>query len=198
MYRKESFRMDGHFRQLLPIRVPTVLAWADKLLAQGPDLARRAADIIQQFSKLDVAPLLAEALESTKPPTGLIQKLLQRQREPSEFVPLLREADTALGCIREAAEKCCRETQDFGEVLTIQLCSLAVIADVAGQAPDAALGDALRRRQLTLQQAVQQSGLSMLQLADVRRLAVDLSAQISAFITVTLPAIAMAKAQQGD
>jgi hypothetical protein len=196
MYRRETHRMDAHFRKLLPIRVSSILEWAEKHVARGPELSLQAASLIQQFAALNVQAHLAEALESTKPPTGLLQKLLQRQRAPAEFLPLLREAGAAVDRIRSEAEKCSSETQDFAEKLTVQLCSLAVIAKMAGPAPDAALGEALSRRQAMIQQTVQQAGLSILQLADLRRQAVDLSSQISSFLTVTLPAIAMAQAQK--
>lgn len=194
MYRREAHRMDAHFRQLLPIRVSTVLAWAEKHVLKGPELSQQAAGLVQELAKLDVPALLAEALESTQPPTGLLKKLLQRQRAPSEFQPLLRNAGAALDRIREDAEKCSAETSEFGETLTVQMCSLVVIAEVAGQAPDAALGEALSRRRTLIQQTVQQAGLSLLQLAELRRQAVDLSTQVSSFLTVTLPAITMAQA----
>lgn len=198
MYRRDAHRMDAHFRKLLPIRVEAVLEWGEKYLVKGPELSLQAAALIQQFAALNVPGLLAEALESTKPPTGLIQKLLQRQRAPAEFLPLLREAGASVDKLRTQAEKCSADMQEFGEKLTVKLCSLSVIADVAGSAPDAALGEAFHRRQTMIQQTVQQAGLSIVQLAELRRQAVDLSVQISSFLTVTLPAIAMSQANKGS
>lgn len=192
MYRREAHRMDAHFRKLLPIRVETVLAWGEKHVVRGPELSLQAASIIQQFAALNVPALLADALESTKPPTGLIQKLLQRQRAPAEFLPLLQTAGASVDRLRGEAETCSAAMQEFAEKLTVQLCSLAVIADVAGSAPDAALGEAFHRRQTMIQQTVQQAGLSIVQLAELRRQAVDLSTQTTSFLTVTLPALAMA------
>jgi hypothetical protein len=195
MYRREAHRMDVHFRKLLPVRTETVLGWAESLVAKAPELSLRAAGIIQQFAELQVPALIEEALESTKPPSGLLQRLLQRQRAPAEFLSLLRTAGTALDRVRVDAEKCSNDTSEFGETLTVHLCSLAVIADVAGQAPTAALDEALGRRRVMLQQTIQQAGMSLTQLAELRRQAVDLSSQISSFMTVTLPAIMMADAQ---
>ena len=74
---------------------------------------------------------------------------------------------------------------------------LAVVSKLAGGAADATLLDALVQRRTLIQQAVRQAELSMLQMGQVRQQAADLIAQVSSFLTVTLPALEMAKAQ-GD
>ena len=96
------------------------------------------------------------------------------------------------------SEVATRNLEASAKNLTLHWAALAVVSKLAGGAADATLLDALVQRRTLLQQAVRQAELSMLQMGQVRQQAADLIGQVSSFLTVTLPALEMAQAQNGN
>ena len=151
-----------------------------------------------KFTQLAVPALLDEALESTRAPTGVLDKLFRRTVSPAQFKPALVSSRAQLLQLVADSEAATRNLEASAQNLGLHGAVLAVVAKIAGSAVDASLQDALTQRRTLIQQAVRQAELSILQMGQVRQQAADLVGQISSFLTVTLPALEMAQAQGGN
>jgi hypothetical protein len=124
-------------------------------------------------------------------------RLFNRPRSPAQFKPELTAARTQLQQLMADSEVATRNLDESGKNLTLHWVVLAVVSELAGNAPDATLLDVLLQRRTLIQQAARQAELSILQMGQVRQQAAELIGQISSFLTVTLPAIEMAQTQGG-
>lgn len=185
------------FRRLLPVRLALVTDWAERPLAEQAALLQPMTALVLRFSEMAVPALLEAALASTRTTPGMFDKLFRRQATPAQYRPALTSARTQLLQLMEASDVAMRDLAQSAHHLTLHGAALAVAAQLAGDAADATLLDALAQRRALIQQAVRQAELSILQMGQVRQQAVDLVGQIAAFLTVTLPAIEMAQAQGG-
>lgn len=183
------------FRRLLPIKLALVTQWAERPLGEQAALLQPITALVLQFTQLGVPALLEAALESTRATPGMFGKLFRRQATPADHEPALSAARTQLLQLMTDSEVAMRNLERSAHSLTLHGAALAVVAHLADDAADATLLDALAQRRTLIQQAVRQAELSILQMGQVRQQAVDLVGQIAAFLTVTLPAIQMARAQ---
>ncbi len=197
LFEHSEQRMTAMFRRILPVRLALVTDWAEAPLAEQAALLRPMTALVRRFAELDAAALLSAALESTKAPTGVLGKLFGRSSSPAQYKPGLMSARTRLQQFMAESEGATSKLDASAKELTLHWVALAVVADLAGGAPDATLLDVLQQRRTLIQQAVRQAELSMLQMGQVRQQAADLIGQISSFLSVTLPAIEMAQAQGG-
>lgn len=184
------------FRRILPVKLPTVTEWAEQPLMEQAGLLQPITDLVLQFTRMGVPALLESALDSTKPPSGMLDKLFRRAPSPAELKPALAASRAQLLQLMADSEGAVRELEASAQNLSLHGAVLAVVATLASGA-DAALQDALVQRRTLIQQAVRQAELSILQMGQVRRQAADLIGQVSSFLTVTLPALEMAQAQRG-
>jgi len=191
-------RLAALFRRILPVKLSLVTEWAETpLMAQATRL-QPITDLVLKFTRMGVPTLLDAALESTRPPTGMIGRLLRRSSTPVEYKPALSAARTQLLQLLADSEVAVRNLEASAQSLSLHAAVLAVVSTLAGDAPDTTLIDALLQRRTLIQQAVRQAELSILQMGQVRQQATDLIGQVSSFLTVTLPALEMAQAQRGD
>ena len=152
-------------------------------------------ELVLTFAQMAVPALLDAALESTRAPTGLFDKLLRRSTSPAQYKPALTASRTHLLQLMADSEGATRNLEESAKNLALHGAALAVVSKLAGGALDATLADALVQRRTLIQQAVRQAELSILQMGQVRQQAADLIGQVSSFLTVTLPALEMAQAQ---
>ena len=185
------------FRRILPVKLSLVTDWAEAPLMEQAALLQPITDLVLTFTKMGVPTLLESALESTRAPAGMFGKLFRRPASPAEFKPALTAARAQLLQLMADSEVAMRNLEESAQNLSLHGAVLAVVAQLAGNSPDAALLDALTQRRTLIGQAVRQAELSILQMGQVRQQAADLIAQISSFLTVTLPALEMAQAQGG-
>lgn len=190
-------RFAALFRRILPVRLALVAEWAEAPLMEQAALLQPITELVLEFTRMAVPALLDEALESTRAPTGMFGKLFRRSAPPAQYKPALTSARAQLLQLTADSEAATRNLEASAQNLSLHAAVLAVVADIAGGAADAALFDALVQRRTLLQQAVRQAELSILQMGQVRQQAADLIGQISSFLTVTLPALDMAQAQGG-
>jgi len=183
------------FRRLLPVKLALVTVWADEPLGAQTGVLRTAKDLVVRFSKLEVPDLLGAALESTKAPAvgALTRFFLGRGSTPAEFKPKLVDARKQLQEILSESETSADDLESSARNLSLYSVALTIVADIAGQAADPTLQDALHQRRVLLQQAIRQAEMSILQMAQMRQQAADLVGQVTSFLTVTLPAIEMAQ-----
>lgn len=190
-------RLAALFRRILPVRLAPVTEWAEAPLMEQAALLRPITELVLKFTQMGVPALLDAALDSTREPTGMIGRLLRRSASPAQYKPALTASRAQLLQLMADSEVAARNLEESAQNLALHGAVLAVVSKLAGGAADAALLDALVQRRTLIQQAVRQAELSMLQMGQVRQQAADLVAQVSSFLTVTLPALEMAKAQ-GD
>lgn len=188
-------RMAALFRRLLPVKLALVTDWAEDPLAEQAVLLERVAELVRQFSEMAVPALLDDALESTRPPSGILDKLFSRRSSPAEFKPALAASSAKLQQLMLDCELAARNLDESARNLTLHWVALAVVSELAGRTPDATLLDVLQQRRTLIQQAVRQAELSVLQMGQVRQQAADLIGQVTSFLTVTLPALEMAQTQ---
>lgn len=188
-------RLAKLFRRILPLRLDLVTDWAEKPLAEQAALLQPITELVLKFTQMGVPALLDNALESTRPPTGVLGKLLRRQTSPVLFKPALTSARVQLLQLMADSEVAVRELETSARNLGLHMTALVVVSTLVSDAPDRVLQDALVQRRTLIQQAVRQAELSVLQMGQVRQQAADLIGQVSSFLTVTLPAIEMAQAQ---
>ncbi len=190
-------RLAALFRRILPVKLALVTDWAEvPLMAQAASL-QAMTELVRQFADMAVPALLADALESTKAPSGLLSKLLRRAPPPAQYKAPLSAARAQLQQLMADSEVAMGKLDASAKKLTLHWVVLAVVSDLAGRAPDATLLDVLLQRRTLIQQAVRQAELSILQMGQVRQQAAELIGQVSSFLTVTLPALEMAQTQ-GD
>jgi hypothetical protein len=191
-------RLAALFRRILPVRLSLVTEWAEAPLMEQAALLQPITELVLKFTQMGVPALLDEALASTREPTGVLGKLFRRTKPPSEYKPALTSSRAGLLQLMADSEAATRKLEESATNLSLHAAALVVVSRLAGSALDATLSDALVQRRTLIQQAVRQAELSILQMGQVRRQAADLVGQVSAFLTVTLPALEMAQAQNGN
>lgn len=188
-------RLATLFRRILPLKLSLVTDWAEKPLAEQATLLQPITELVLKFTQMGVPALLDDALASTRPPTGVLGKLLRRQTSPVLYKPALTSARVQLLQLMADSEVAVRELETSAQNLGLHMTALVVVSTLVTDAPDLVLQDALVQRRTLIQQAVRQAELSVLQMGQVRQQAADLIGQVSSFLTVTLPALEMAQAQ---
>ena len=186
------------FRRILPVKLALVTDWAEEPLLEQAALLQPITELVLKFTRMGVPALLESALDSTRAPSGMFGKLFRRPASPAEFKPALTAARAQLLQLMADSEVAMRNLEESAQNLSLHGAVLAVVAALAGNSPDAALLDALTQRRTLIGQAVRQAELSILQMGQVRQQAAELIAQVSSFLTVTLPALEMAQAQSGS
>lgn len=189
-------RLATLFRRILPVRLALVTDWAEAPLAEQAALLQPITDLVLKFTQMGVPALLEAALETTKGPTGMFGRLFRRPTSPAEYRPALTSSRLQLSQLMADSEVAMRNLDTSAKELGLHLLVLAVVSTLVEDAPDATLRDALVQRRTLIQQAVRQAELSVLQMGQVRQQAADLIGQVSSFLTVTLPALEMAQAQE--
>ena len=198
LFEHSEQRLAALFRRILPVRLSLVTEWAEGPLMEQAALLEPVTELVLKFAHMAVPALLDAALESTTPATGVIGKLFRRPTSPALYKPALTSARAQLLQLMADSEVATRNLEESAKNLTLHWAALAVVSKLAGGASDATLLDALVQRRTLIQQAVRQAELSILQMGQVRQQAADLIGQVSSFLTVTLPALDMAKAQKGN
>lgn len=188
-------RLAALFRRILPVKLALVTEWAEGPLMEQAALLQPITELVLKFTRMGVPALLDAALESTRTPAGVFDKLFRRQASPAQYKPALTSARAQLLQLIADSDAAMRELEASAQNLGLHAAVLAVVAKLAGEAMDAVLSDAITQRRRLIQQAVRQAELSILQMGQVRQQAAELIAQISSFLTVTLPALEMAQAQ---
>ncbi len=188
-------RLAALFRRILPVKLALVTDWAEAPLMEQAALLQPITGLVRQFAEMEVPALLEAALESTRAPTGLIEKLLRRSSSPAQFKPRLTAARAQLQKLMADSEVATRNLDESAKNLTLHWVALAVVSELAGGARDETLLDVLQQRRALIQQAVRQAELSVMQMGQVRQQAAELIGQVSSFLTVTLPALEMAQTQ---
>ena len=197
LFAQAQGRMAALFRRILPVKLALVTQWAEEPLMEQAALLQPMTELVLKFTQMAVPALLDAALESTREPAGVFGKLFRRQASPAQYKPALASSREQLLQLMADSELAVRRLEESAQNLAQHGAVLAVVSSLAGGTPDAALLDALAQRRTLIGQAVRQAELSILQMEQVRQQAVDLIGQISSFLTVTLPALEMAQAQQG-
>ena len=195
LYESDGPSIDSHIRKLLPLTLANVSTLADDDLIDTAGLVRDASGLINKLAQLGVPALLGEVAASSRPPTGLLDKLLNRQASPESYRPALVASRTQLGAVATEVESMARKMGEATRGLGVLLIALVVVADAAGEAPDRTLAETVTHRRTLIQQSLRQADLAVLQLEEIRRQGVDLMNQISTMLTVTLPALEMVKSQ---
>ena len=195
LFEQSEQRMAAMFRRLLPVKLALVTDWGEEALMEQASLLQPITELVRKFADMEVPAMLEAALDSTRPPSGIIDKLLRRSKSPSQFKPELTACRERLVQLVADSEVASRNLEGSASTLTLHWVALAVVAELAGRTPDATLLDVLQQRRTLIQQAVRQAELSVLQMGQVRQQAADLIVQVSSFLTVTLPALEMAQTQ---
>ncbi|MEO7495974.1 MAG: hypothetical protein ABIT83_10720 [Massilia sp.] len=198
VFQHSEQRLAALFRRILPVKLSLVTDWAEAPLMEQAALLQPITELVRKFAEMAVPALLEAALESGKPPTGVLGKLFSRPTSPAMHKPALTSARIQLQQLMADSEVATRNLDESAKTLTLHWVALAVVSDLAGRAPDATLLDVLVQRRTLIQQAVGQAELSMMQMGQVRQQAADLIGQVSSFLTVTLPAMEMARTQGGS
>jgi len=196
LYDHAEERLAALFRRVLPVKLSLVTEWAEKPLMEQAALLQPITELVLKFSQMGVPAQLEAALESSRPASGVFDKLFRRPvplaqhkqtltASRAQLLQLMADSEGAVGTLEASAQN-----------LALQGAVLAVVSKLAGGA-DAALQDALVQRRTLIQQAVRQAELSIMQMRQVRQQAADLIGQVSSFLTVTLPALELAQAQGG-
>lgn len=188
-------RLAALFRRILPLSLALVTEWAERPLMEQAALLQPITELVLKFTRMAVPALLEAALDSTKEPEGVFNKLFRRTTSPAEHKAALTSSRAELLQLMADSELAMRALEESAKDLGLHGAVLAVVSTLAGGSLDAALGDALTQRRALIQQALRQAELSILQMGQVRQQAADLIAQVSSFLTVTLPALEMAQAQ---
>jgi hypothetical protein len=196
LFDQSEQRLAALFRRILPVRLALVTEWGEAPLREHAALLQPITELVLKFAQMAVPATLDAALESTRAPTGVLDKLFRRSTSPALYKPTLTSARLQLLQLMTDSEVAMRNLEASANNLSLHLAALAVVSKLAGASPDATLLDALIQRRTLMQQAVRQAELSMLQMGQVRQQAADLIGQVSSFLTVTLPAIEMAQAQE--
>lgn len=193
LFGRSEGRLAALFRRILPVRLALVTQWGEEALLEQAALLQPITELVLKFSSMGVPALLEAALESSRAPTGMFDKLFRRPASPAEFKPTLTASRAQLVQLMADSEIAMRALEASAQNLGLHGLVLAVVSTLASGAPEATL-DALVQRRALIQQAVRQAELAMLQMEQVRHQAADLIGQISSFLTVTLPALGMAQA----
>lgn len=191
-------RLAALFRRILPVKLSLVTDWAEAPLMEQAALLQPVTGLVRQFAEMEVPALLEDALESAKAPTGVFGKLFSRRASPAQYKAELTASRAQLQQLMADSDVATRNLDESAKNLTLHWVALAVVSKLAGGTPDATLLDALLQRRTLIQQAVRQAELSVLQMGQVRQQAADLIGQVSSFLTVTLPALEMARTQSGS
>lgn len=197
VFQQSEQRLAALFRRILPVKLSLVTDWAEAPLMEQAALLQPITELVRKFSEMAVPALLEAALESGKAPTGVLGKLFSRPTSPAMYKPALTSARLQLQQLMADSEVATRNLDESAKTLTLHWVALAVVSDLAGRAPDATLLDVLVQRRTLIQQAVRQAELSIMQMGQVRQQAAELIGQVSSFLTVTLPAMEMARTQGG-
>ncbi|MES2898324.1 MAG: hypothetical protein V4723_01285 [Pseudomonadota bacterium] len=184
------------FRRLLPVKLTRVTEWAETPLMEQAAVLQPVTELVRTFAELGVAAKLEAALESAQPPSSVLSKLFRRKASPAQYKAELLSARAQLAQLMADSELASRKLDESAQELTLHWVALAVVSDLVGRASDATLQDVLLQRRALLQQAVRQAELSILQMKQMRQQAADLMVQVTSFLTVTLPALEMARTQQ--
>ncbi|WP_313706140.1 hypothetical protein [Massilia sp.] len=197
LFAQAQGRLAALFRRILPVSLAPVTQWGEAPLMEQATLLQPATELVLRLTQLAVPALLDAALESTRAPAGVFDRLFRRQLAPAQYKPALTSAREQLLQLMTDSERVLRQLEASARELSLHGAVLAVVTKLAGGAPDPALLDALIQRRTLIGQAVRQAELSMLQMGQMRQQAADLIGQVSSFLTVTLPALEMAQAQGG-
>lgn len=197
LFEQSEQRLAALFRRVLPVKLSLVTDWAEAPLMEQAALLQPITELVRKFAEMEVPALLEAALESTRVPTGVFGKLFSRATSPAQYKPQLIASRAQLQQLMADSEVATRNLDESAKNLTLHWVALAVVSDLAGNAPDATLLDVLQQRRTLIQQAVRQAELSIMQMGQVRQQAAELIGQVSSFLTVTLPAIEMAQTQGG-
>ncbi|MES2015819.1 MAG: hypothetical protein V4484_04925 [Pseudomonadota bacterium] len=198
LFARAEPRLLALFRRILPVKLALVTDWAEAPLTEQAALLQPITDLVRTFSDMAVPALLEDALASCQAPTGLFDKLFSRSATPAQYKPKLVASRAQLQRLIADSDVASGKLEASAQELTLHALALTVVSQLLTGTMDATLLDVLLQRRTLIQQAVRQAELSILQMGQVRQQAADLIGQVSSFLSVTLPAIEMARTQNGD
>lgn len=180
--------------QLLPVTLSCLQDFAGSTLRAGPLLTQEVADLSTEFSKLDAAETLEDAVEACTLKTGFLDKLRARFANPQAIRPRLEALEKNLNGLSLKVQEALPRSADYAQGLILHLIALRAIEQVAGGPSSSSELQLLHQRLDLLRAATQQAQLIDAQLRQLQTLLVTLENKCEHILTVTLSAAALAKA----
>jgi hypothetical protein len=134
LFAQSEHRMAALFRRILPVKLSLVTEWAEAPLMEQAALLQPITDLVRKFAEMGVPALLEDALESTRPPSGVLGRFFSRPASPAEYKPKLIAARGRLQQLMADSEGATRNLDASAKTLTMHWVALAVVADLAGRA----------------------------------------------------------------
>ncbi|QNA98664.1 hypothetical protein [Massilia sp. Se16.2.3] len=129
-------RLAALFRRILPVKLSLVTDWAEAPLMEQAALLQPITEQVVTFSQMGVPALLESALESTRAPTGMFDKLFRRGQSPFQYKPALSASRAQLLQLMADSEAAMRALEESAQNLSLHGAVLAVVAKLAASAPD--------------------------------------------------------------
>ena len=180
--------------QLLPITLSRLQDFADGPLRAGPLLTQEVADLTTEFSKLDAAETLEDAVQACTLKTGFIDKLRARFANPQAIRPRVEALEQNLSGLSRKVQATTPRAEEYAQGMVLHLIALRAVEQVAGGPGSSSEMQLLHQRLDLLRAAAQQGQLISTQLRQLQTLLVTLENKCEHILTVTLSAAALAKA----
>ncbi len=137
LFEHSEQRLAALFRRILPVKLSLVMEWAETPLMEQGAVLQPVIELVRKFSDMAVPALLEAALESAKPPSGVLAKLFSRPPSLGECKTRLTAARTQLQQLLIDSEGATANLDESAKNLTLHWVVLAVVTELAGRAPDA-------------------------------------------------------------
>lgn len=191
-------RLERMVASLLPLRPEALQDYADKQLRHCREQTLVAARVSKRHVMLGAADLLARALASAAPASGLRQRLAQKFQQvaagetPESWVVRLTSLRRELVEVLKEVRAAMPEARADAEKMALALLALRSTSEVCGTPPDRALAFALDQRLETLRVALSQATLVPAQLEATETTAALQLVEVDRLINVTFSAVALA------
>lgn len=185
-------------RQLLPLDRATIDAWGSAVLDRVADMANATATVTRTFLALQANETLNQALQDARAPAPSMWQRMVKQPVSLDACRLrLKNLREAMAPLLEQVDRHEKDARAAAQRLARDLASLSVVTTVSGSISNNGVAHSLDDRSSLLATSLRQAELLPGQLKNLGDQMRELNRQVDEAISVTLPALALARAARG-
>ena len=191
--KRNEMRFRRKVEQLVPFKLDVVTSWGtDEALGQS-DLTTRGAHLVRTYADLNGSELVMDTLAAAKPSSSFLQRLVTKPKSIDECRLTMAGLKEQLNALLPECEKLTTAQTHQLEELTLLLGALSVVCECSGTVADMVIATSLDQRRRSLQSLVQQAKLLQTKLVELRGGIGKILGDIDYALTVSLPAIELAR-----
>lgn len=187
-----------HLRQLLPLDRSAIDAWGSAVLDRVAETANATASVTRTFLALQANETLNQALQDARAPAPNVWQRMVKPPVSLDACRLrLKNLREAMAPLLEQTDRCEKDARAAAQRLARDLASLSVVTTVSGAISNNGMAHSLDDRSALLATSLRQAELLPGQLKNLGDQMRELNRQVDEALSVTFPALALARAARG-